>query len=241
MNGSSRWPWVRYSSVIVCRSSSGRLRVRAEHEPLGLHRRVDLLAQDVLVEQVLHPDAEPRRLVRVAGADAAPGRADLELPELGLALLVEELVVRHDQVRVGGDAQAAQVDPPAAQLVDLLREHDRVDHHAVPDRAQLAGVEDPRRDQVELEGLAVADDRVAGVVAALEADDEVGLLGEQVHDLPLPLVAPLGADDDHSWHGETSLGPTPARKRRRPAARRRLDRHRGRDRGSRTSDTSAGT
>jgi hypothetical protein len=32
-----------------------------------------------IAEQVLHPDAEPRRLVRVAGADAAPGGADLEL------------------------------------------------------------------------------------------------------------------------------------------------------------------
>ena len=102
----------------------GELGVRPEHQPLGLHRRVDLLAEDVLVEQVLHPDAEPGRLVRVAGADAAPGRADLELPELGLALLVEELVVRHDQVRVGRDAQAAEVDPPPAQLVDLLAQHD---------------------------------------------------------------------------------------------------------------------
>ena len=89
------------------------------------------------------------------------------------------------------------------QLVDLLGQHHRVHHHAVADRAQLAGVEDPRRDQVELEGLAVADDRVAGVVAALEADHEVGLLGEQVDDLALPLVAPLGAHDHESWHGES--------------------------------------
>ena len=41
---------------------------------------------------------------------------------------------------------------------------------------------------------------VAGVVAALEPDDEVGLLGEQVHDLPLPLVAPLGAHDHQTRH-----------------------------------------
>ena len=100
-----------------------------------------------------------------------------------------------------------QVDPPPPQLVDLRAQHHRVHHHAVADRAELAGVEDPGRDQVELEGLAVADDRVAGVVAALEADHEVGLLGEQVDDLPLPLVAPLGADDYHSWHGESECRP----------------------------------
>jgi hypothetical protein len=115
-------------------------------------------------------------------------------------------VVRHDQVRVGGHAQAAEVDPAAAQLVDLGREHDGIHDHAVADRAQLAGVEDPRRDQVELERLALADDRVPGVVAALEADHEVGLLGEQVYDLPLPLVAPLGADDHQARHAEGSLG-----------------------------------
>ena len=85
--------------------------------------------------------------------------------------------------------------PRRFSALDLLVQHARVDHHAVADRADLARVEDPRRDQVELEHLVVADDRVAGVVAALEADHEVGLLGEQVGDLPLALVAPLGADD----------------------------------------------
>ena len=55
---------------------------------------------------------------------------------------------------------------------------------------------------MELELLAFADDRVAGVVAALEADDHLGALGEQVGDLALPLVAPLGPDYDYSWHGE---------------------------------------
>jgi hypothetical protein len=36
---------------------------------------------------------------------------------------------------------------------------------------------------------------VAGVVAALEADHGIRPLSEQVRDLPLPFVAPLGADD----------------------------------------------
>ena len=53
---------------------------------------------------------------------------------------------------------------------------------------------------MELELLALADDRVAGVVAALEADDRGSPLGEEVDDLPLALVAPLGSDYDHSWH-----------------------------------------
>ena len=53
---------------------------------------------------------------------------------------------------------------------------------------------------MELEGLAVADDRVTGVVSTLEADHQIGLLGEQVDDLALPFVAPLGAHDHKSRH-----------------------------------------
>ena len=54
---------------------------------------------------------------------------------------------------------------------------------------------------MELELLVAAYDRVAGVVASLKTHDEVRLLGEQVGDLSLPFVTPLGADYDCGWHG----------------------------------------
>ena len=172
---------------------------------LGLQRRPDLRAQDLLVEQVLDADAEPQRLVGVAGADAAPRGADRELAQLHLARRVEQHVVGHDQVGVGGDPQVADVDAAALQPVDLAEQDARVEDDAVADHADLVRVEDPGGDQVELELLAVADDRVAGVVAALEAHDRVRALGEQVDDLALALVAPLGADYDDSWHDRWRL------------------------------------
>ena len=76
----------------------------------------------------------------------------------------------------------------------------------------------------DLVRLAVDDDRVPGVRAALVAADEVGVLGEQVDDLALALVAPLRADDHGRGHvpqcrtrarragGE--VAPTPPRGRR---------------------------
>src|SRR3982074_3126108 len=42
--------------------------------------------------------------------------------------------------------------------------------------------------------------RVAGVRPALVAHHNVGPRGEEVDDLPLPLVTPLGADDHHVRH-----------------------------------------
>ncbi len=53
---------------------------------------------------------------------------------------------------------------------------------------------------MELEDLVAADDGVAGVVAALVADDHRDLLGEEVGGLALALVAPLQPDDHRGGH-----------------------------------------
>src|SRR5215211_87107 len=171
-----------------------------QHLPLRLQRGHDLLAQDLGIEQVLDADPQAGRLVGIAGSDAALRRPDLELAEPGLARGVEHHVVRHDQVRVRRDPQAAYLDAPPSQALELADQHCGVDHDPVSDNAGLAGVEDPGRDQVELELLAVAHDRMPGVVAALKAHDHVGPLGEQVGELSLALVAPLGTHDHDSGH-----------------------------------------
>ncbi len=84
--------------------------VRAQRQALGLERRADLLLEDLLVEEVLHADAQAGRLVGVARADAPLGRPDLELSEAGLPGRVEKQVVGHDQVGVGRDPQPGHVD-----------------------------------------------------------------------------------------------------------------------------------
>jgi hypothetical protein len=61
-------------------------------------------------------------------------------------------------------------------------------------------MEDAGRDQMEDEPLLPDEDRVAGVVAAVVAGHHLHLVGEQVDDLTLPLVAPLGAGDDDVGH-----------------------------------------
>src|SRR5581483_6992767 len=60
---------------------------------------------------------------------------------------------------------------------------------------------DAARRLADLERLAVRDDRVARVGAALVAADDVRTLREQVDDLAFPLVAPLRANDDGRRHG----------------------------------------
>ena len=126
-------------------------------------------------------------------------------------------MVRHDQVRVAGDPQRRRVDALGLEHVDLGEEHRRVDDDPVADHRRDVGVEDAARHELEREGLAVDDDRVAGVVPALVADAERALLGEVVGETALALVTPLGTDDHRARHGPlpTTSGPAEAGPRRR--------------------------
>jgi hypothetical protein len=170
-----------------------------EDEVLLRERGLEFLPEDLRVEDVLDANADARGLVRVGGTDSSPRRPDLEPAEPPLAGGVDGDVPRHDQVRVPGDAHALSGDAAALERVQLGDEEPGVDDAAGAHDAELPG-EDSGRDVVEGERLAVADDRVAGVGAALVAAHDVGVLGEQVDDLALPLVAPLGADDHGCWH-----------------------------------------
>ena len=171
-----------------------------EHAVLLAEREVELLAEDLRVEQILHTDPDAQRLVGVRGPDAALGRPELVLAQVALGHPVELLVVRHDQVRVAGEPQEAGVDALGLEHVDLVDEHRRVDDHAVADDRRHPRVEDAARHELELEDLSVDHERVARVVAALVPDAHRRLLGEVVGDPTLALVAPLRADDHRAGH-----------------------------------------
>ena len=108
-------------------------------------RGLDLLAQDLLVEQVLHPDADARHLVGVGRADAAAGRADLARAQEPLGHLVEDAVVRRDEVGVGADQQPRGVDAARLEAVELLEEDGQVDDDTVADDRGAGRGEDARR------------------------------------------------------------------------------------------------
>src|SRR5687768_5054414 len=62
-------------------------------------------------------------------------------------------------------------------------------------------------------GFAAADDqRVPGVVPALEAHHHLGIGGQPVHDFPFTFIAPLGANDDHVHQPRTSTCHVPSRR-----------------------------
>jgi hypothetical protein len=96
---------------------------------------------------------------------------------------------------------------PRFQAVDLVAERPRIDHHAIADHRELALAHDARGKQRQLVGGAVDHQRMAGIVAALETDDDVRAFGEPIDNLAFALVAPLGAD--HTTGHAASFRPTP--------------------------------
>ena len=163
---------------------------------------VDLVRQRIEIGEIHQPDRAAADLVLIGRADAAPRGADRGDRVGGFAERIELAMQRQDQRDVFGDAQIfrADGDALALQLGDLVEERLRIDHHAVADHRQFRRPQHARRQQRQLVGLAVDDQGMAGIVAALEAHDDVGLLRQPVDDLALPLVAPLGADDDNIGH-----------------------------------------
>ena len=109
---------------------------------------------------------------------------------------------RQDKRCVFGDFQAVgrDVDALRLELRDFRDEGVRIEDDAVADDRQLALAHDAGRQQRQLVDLAVDDQRMAGIVAALEAHHDIGALRQPVDDLALALVAPLRADDHHIGH-----------------------------------------
>ena len=103
---------------------------------------------------------------------------------------------RQDQRAGFADAQArAHFHAGFLQPFNFFKQFGRRQHHAVADVALDARAHDATGNQVQSGLDAVDDQRMAGVVAALEAHHALGHFGEPVHQLALALITPLGAHD----------------------------------------------
>ena len=118
---------------------------------------------------------------------------------------------RQDQRGILGDAQnvGRHRDALRPSCGDLLEQRLRIDHHAIADDGALALAHHAGRQQRQLVGLVADHERVAGIVAALEAHHHVGPLGQPVDDLAFAFVAPLGADHHDIRHHERFPAPAP--------------------------------
>ena len=141
-------------------------------------------------------------LVAIAGTDAAQRGADRLAA--GACLFKQaiflEMPGENDVGPVADHEVSAHVDAAGDQAVDFVQQAGRIEDHAGGDDALDLGAEDAAGDERQFEGLAAGDDGMAGIGPALVADDDIVLLGEQIDDLALGLVAPLQSDNTGGRH-----------------------------------------
>ena len=191
-------------------------RIELDHllgvERLGAKRRerairlCDLCADEIKevgLQDVADAHTVTTDLSSVGGTDSATGSANLvALGARGLLGLVDSAVPLHDHVRALGDMEAAlELKTPAFDLFKLFHEVKRVHYDAVADHAVLAVMQDTRGNEVENVFLVSDDYGVARVRAALEADYDIRLFRQEVDNLALAFIAPLGANEYsiHNW------------------------------------------
>lgn len=169
---------------------------------------LDLGAEHLVVEDVVHPDARaPAGLGGSRGADTALGGADLLLAASELARVVERDVEVGDHGGLGVEPEpAGRVQALVGELTHLLLEDVRVHQHTAGDQVVHAGASDAAGHEVErdLDGPAadLEDDGVPAVVGALEAHDGLGVFGLVVDEARLGFVTELSSED----HADASAG-----------------------------------
>ena len=103
---------------------------------------------------------------------------------------------RHHQVSTVGNHKILRgdLDPLFGEAVDFIEQGNGIHDHTVANNALLTGPEDAGGNEVKNVFLTVANNGVASVVTALSPHHDVGFLREEVDDLSLTFIAPLGAN-----------------------------------------------
>ena len=204
---------------VLDRRRRGRRQAHAAPQRLVMGEQPrDLVVERVGLGEIHQADRPAADLVLISRANAALGRADLHAADVRrLAIRVEFAMEGQNQRHVFGNLEVIwrHFDAHRANLLDFIDQMIGIEHDAVADHRQLARPHDAGGQQRQLEGLAADDQRVAGVMAALEAHHDVGGDRQPVDDLAFALVAPLGADNNHIRHRRAFLDPNEKPRRQR--------------------------
>ena len=138
-------------------------------------------------------------LIRIEGGDAGfCGAKGMPAQPLLLILILKDMI-GHQQLCTLRNENMGRGNAPLPQMLEFAEKAGYVQSHAVADDVGDMGIEYAGGKQVQCELAIVADDGMAGIGTALEADHNVGFFRKHVGNFPFALVAPVGANDclDH--------------------------------------------
>ena len=114
--------------------------------------------------------------------------------------------IEDDLRAVRDEYPAVGVQALLGQLLQFLEEGRDVHDTPTSNDVYAAGVHEAGGEDVEVVRDAVGDDGVAGIVTALSAAAELGVVGEDVGELAFAFVAPLGAEHNGDGHVQRRRG-----------------------------------
>ena len=167
-----------------------------QHEVVVIQQLTELGGETLTVEQITNAQTTTRYLVFISRANATASGADLRIATGFLTGLIEGHVVRQDQRAGWADTQTlAHRHTLLFQFDDFTHQRIRRNYHAVADQALHVFAQDAGGDQVQNGFFAVDYQGVASIVTTLITHNSCSLFGQQVDDLALAFIAPLGAQD----------------------------------------------
>lgn len=151
----------------------------------------------VKVFKIAHSDGLFHELIGIHRRNAAAGRAELLIAEPVLFKSVKELVIRHADGSTVADLEVfgAYRNAALTQARCFVKQVLKVDDYAGAEDIDGVVAQDTGGKQVQDELALVVYNGVAGVIAALIADNDIVLFREQVDHTALALIAPVGSND----------------------------------------------
>ena len=161
---------------------------------------LELLAEEALVQHILHAQADTSHLVLIARADAALGGADVVLAQQLLERTVKIHVVGHDDVRIAGDAKVLGGHAVLLEHIDLFENHLGVHDATVTDNGLLVCIHDAGGNLVQAVLFIAHHNGVTSVVATGVAHNAIKIACDKVDDFAFAFVAPLTSDQHGRRH-----------------------------------------
>ena len=154
------------------------------------------------VQKLPHHDGLLLIFVGIDRRDAAQGRAVFLILQTGFLQTVERTMVREDDGGALGNFEILRRNGHARvlQRLNFTAQALQIDHDAVAQHVYNARQADAGGDEMKGEFAVLIHDGVARVVAALIPHDAVEVPSDQVADLALALIAPLGSNQHCRAH-----------------------------------------
>ena len=134
-----------------------------QEQILGFNWALEPFAQVCLIKEVDYPNAIALCFILIGGADAAAGGSDATTTPLLLNRLIEQAVIGHGYVGSGCHLQTTGINAIAGEHLQLTEQHLGINNSAGTDQTHGVWVEDSRGNEVQLEHLAIHNNRVPGI------------------------------------------------------------------------------